>query len=180
MKIIGLIILIYLLYKLIWFFISSSSLKKKMKHLGILILVYISLWLLFFIHTLILKQNCLWDLDDKIEDYKISLGELPHRSKSERLEKGTQIILPPKSTSESNDQLRRVFERQLKELIEDREKDGLFENMIEEEYPSRTNSCHQESWGRQPRNWGFIFTPFDLTMYSSPYYDTWWSVIPTN
>ena len=58
-----------------------------------------------------------------------------------------------------------MFERQLKELIEDREKDGLFENMIEEGYPSRTNSCHQESWGRGEDFWIFILVPFILTIY---------------
>jgi hypothetical protein len=70
-----------------------------MKHLVIILSVYISLVLLSFIHGLILKQICLWDLDESIEGYKISLGELPPRTKSEQLEKGTGYILPPKSTS---------------------------------------------------------------------------------
>ena len=178
MKFVGLILLIYLIYKLIWFFVSSSSLKKKMKHLGIILSVYISLVLLSFIHGLILKQSCLWDLDDSIEDYKIALGELPPRSESEELKKGTEYILPPKGTSESDDQLRRLFERHLKERIEVREL-GLWGG--ESKYFH--TQCHEESYTLSRgirRNWKFILSPFDITNYSSLYYNSWWSLIPTN
>jgi hypothetical protein len=154
-KFIGLIILIYLIYKLIWFFISSSSIKKKMKHLVILILVYISMWLLFFTHNVILKQNCLWDLDDEIEDYKVSLGELPPRLNPPKVD----YVLPPKSTSESHDQLRRVFERELKKRIEERETSRIwwFGNSFSE--------CDRESWGRSPTGWMVILFPFNLEVY---------------
>ena len=144
MKFIGLILLIYLIYKLIWFFGSSSSLKKKMKHLGILILVYISLWLLFFIHTLILKQNCLWDLDDKIESVKIDLEE-PDLSKD----------------------VRPLIERQLKKLIEERETDDLldFETLLNSGWFDMSRRCYKESWGRERDFWVFILVPFSLDIY---------------
>ena len=109
-----------------------------MKHLGILILVYISLLLLFFTHILILKQNCLWDLDDKIESVKIYLEE-PDRRKE---------VIP-------------LLEQQLKELIEEREKEGVW-------IVNGSSYCHSESWGSSKINgWIYILGFTNLDHYLS-------------